>query len=70
LHAAVYDLQGKVVKELVPQGSRVQKGTYTVDLTMPENATQGLYNLIFSAAPISDEQVRNSTAIVKLQMIK
>jgi hypothetical protein len=70
LHAAVYDLQGKVVKELVPPGSRVLKGTYTVDLTMPESATQGLYNLIFTASPLNDEQVRNSTAIVKLQMIK
>lgn len=70
LHVAVYDVQGKMVKEIVPPDTRTTKGVYTVDLNMPENATQGIYNLIFNASPVRDDQVRSSTALVKLQMIK
>ncbi len=70
LQVGVYDVQGKLVKELVAPNTFTRKGTYTFDLTMPENATQGLYNVIFNAAPINDDQVRSSTANIKLQMIK
>lgn len=70
LQVGVYDVQGKLVKELIPSNTTMRKGTYTFDLTMPENATQGLYNVIFNASPINDTQVRSSTANIKLQMIK
>jgi hypothetical protein len=69
LTAKVYDLNGKLVKTIFEnQFTRI--GSHTMDLSMPEFATQGLYDLRFIANPINDESVEDSRASVRLTMIR
>ena len=69
LTMSIYDLTGREALRLMDH-VLVEKGTYTLDVSMPEFASQGLYDLVLIADPIDDESVELSQAIVKLQVIR
>jgi hypothetical protein len=48
----------------------VRSGKYTVDFAAPELASQGAYDVIFTAHPVNDKSVEISGATVKVQLIR
>jgi hypothetical protein len=69
LWAYVVDGQGRIVQTIY-ENTHVQKGSYLLDISLPEFASQGLYSLVFTAEPINDKSFEVSRALVKLHMIK
>lgn len=70
LDLALYDMQGRKVKQLYGPGRIQYKGNHSFLLSMPESANQGVYNLIFNVTKQYDDQVKNSVATIKLHMVK
>lgn len=70
LDLALFDMQGKKVMQLYGPGKTQFKGNHSFTLSMPEEANQGVYNLVFNVTKQFDDQVKNSVATIKLQMIK
>lgn len=69
LTAAVYDVSGKKVLDLINEPN-MRRGQYSVDVNMPHLSAQGLYNLIFYATPLDDNSIVGSKALVKLQLLR
>lgn len=47
-----------------------ERGGYDIEFIASSVASQGLYNVVFIAYPISDKNVEVSKAVVKLQLVK
>lgn len=69
LEINLYDGTGRMVKQVLKQINH-PKGTFSMDLVMPEFSMQGLYDLVFIAYPIDDPSVELSRAVVKMQVIR
>ena len=70
LDLALFDLEGKKVKQLYGPNKVQYKGSHSFVLSMPEFASQGAYNLVFNVTKLYDDQVKNSVATIKLHLIK
>lgn len=72
--AKVFDITGEVVQVLIDNELKVRnadhKNPYTVQFTVNEKASQGLYEVVFIAKPVDDPAVESSIAVVKLQLVK
>lgn len=69
LTAEVYDLTGRKMMTLI-NDEFIPMGKHTFDLTMPDMASNGLYDLVLIAVPINDRSVEKSRGVFKLQLIK
>lgn len=78
LTAKVYDITGKELATLIdkvdtPRSTPNANGEltpYTIVWNAPDQASQGLYNVIFIAYPVDDNSVELSRAILKLQLLR
>jgi hypothetical protein len=52
------------------ENTYVRSGKYTIDFTAPELASQGVYDVVFTAHPVNDKSVEISGATVKVQLIR
>lgn len=72
----VYDQLGNRIKTLSDNingylnKTYVKAGQYFADFAAPELASQGLYDVVFTAYPVNDESVEISRAVVKIQLLK
>lgn len=73
LSAKVYDVTGKELavlldKVITPKSPAGQ--AYTIRWDVPDQASQGLYNIVMIAYPVDDTSIELSRAIIKLQLLK
>jgi len=76
LTCEVYDQLGNKIKSLADAingnlyKTYVKSGRYFADFVVPELASQGLYDVVFTAFPVNDKSVEISRAVVKVQLLK
>ncbi len=72
--AKVFDITGELVQVLIDNEYRARtpdrEHPHTVDFTVNEKASQGLYEVVLFAKPVDDPAVESSIAVVKLQLVK
>ncbi|MCS6999486.1 MAG: hypothetical protein RML15_00100 [Bacteroidota bacterium] len=71
--AKVYDVTGKELALLLDNVvvSRTAPGTFnTIVWNAPDQASQGLYNVVLIAKPVDDPTVELSRAILKIQLLR